>query len=160
MGESQRIATLVDDVFFGGKTGEAWHGSALWPLVKDLPAAQATKRAASNTHSIWELATHIANWNDIMVRRLDGEVIENVMNTEADWPKDREITEQEWQAQLARLKTSCERLRHKIAGLSDDKLADMFPNREYSHYQVMHGIMHHIIYHTGQVALVRKALAG
>jgi hypothetical protein len=38
-------------------------------------------------------------------------------------------------------------------------LEDKFPNREYSHYVALHGIVHHIIYHTGQIALVRKALA-
>jgi hypothetical protein len=38
-------------------------------------------------------------------------------------------------------------------------LESQFPNREYSHYVALHGILHHIIYHTGQIALVRKALA-
>jgi uncharacterized damage-inducible protein DinB len=162
MEENKRIAGLVHDVFFGGgqhDPGEAWHGPALYPLVKDLPADQAAKRPAGLTHCMWELVMHIANWNEIQVRRMKGERLDNLMNTESDWPRSISGKEEDWKRQLDRLKRSCETLRDEVSGFSTERLESQFPNREYSHYVALHGILHHIIYHTGQIALVRKALA-
>jgi len=162
MNESERIAALVHDVFFGGGghgPGEAWHGPALFPLVKDLPADQAAKKLGGTTHSMWELVTHIANWNEIQVRRLNGERLEGLINTEKDWPKTITGREEDWAREIERLRKSCETLKNAISGFNSDRLDEPFPNREYSHYVALHGIVHHIIYHTGQVVLVRKALA-
>jgi uncharacterized damage-inducible protein DinB len=162
MSESERIAGLLQDVFFGGGlhgAGEAWHGPALSPLVKDLPADQAAKKIAASTHSIWELVTHIGNWNEIQVRRLGGERLDNLINTEADWPKSVSGREDDWARALERLRQSCETLKNAISDFDTAGLEEKFPNREYSHYVALHGIVHHIIYHTGQIALVRKALA-
>jgi uncharacterized damage-inducible protein DinB len=163
MSESKRIAGLLHDVFIGEllshQPGEAWHGPAVLGLVEDLSAEQAAKKPLPGVHSIWELTLHIANWNEIVVRRLGGEAVEGLINTEQDWPRQADGDEQAWRQTVDRLKRSYESLLAAIAAASDQKLAEKAPNRKFSNYVMLHGIIHHNVYHAGQIAMLRKALA-
>jgi uncharacterized damage-inducible protein DinB len=143
MNESERIAGLLHDVFHGEPLDhqpvEAWHGPATLGLVQDLSADLAAKKPAGGVHTIWQLVLHIASWNEITVRRLGGVVVDGLLNTEVDWPKTG-TTESEWRAAVERLKKSA-------------------PNRKHSNYVMLHGILHHVVYHSGQIAMLRKMLA-
>jgi uncharacterized damage-inducible protein DinB len=162
MNESERISGLLHDVFIGElldhQTGEAWHGPATLALVQDLSAEQAAKKPVAGSHSIWELTLHIASWNEITIRRLSGETVDGLMNTEHDWPTPG-TTENEWRATVARLERSYESLYAAITAASNERLLQSAPNRKHSVYVMLHGIIHHVIYHSGQIALLRKALA-
>ena len=161
MSESERIAGLLHDVFHGElmdhQPGEAWHGPATLGLVQDLPADQAAKKL-HGTHSIWELTLHIASWNEIIVRRLGGEAVDGLMNTEVDWPK-AGTSEGEWRATVDRLKKSYESLHAAIEKASAEKLKQPASNRKHSNYIMLHGIIDHMVYHSGQIAMLRKMLA-
>jgi uncharacterized damage-inducible protein DinB len=163
MSESTRIAGLLHDVTHGElldhQLGEAWHGPATLGLVQDLSAADAAKKPIPGAHSIWELVLHIANWNEIVARRLAGEKVEGKLDTEYDWPKGAAGEEQAWKDAVERLKRSYETLHQSISAASDEKLAQSAANRKHSNYVMLHGIIHHIVYHSGQIALLRKALS-
>ena len=163
MPESTRIAGLLHDVIHGElldhQPGEAWHGPATLGLVQDLSAAEAAKKPIPGVHSIWELVLHIANWNEIVARRLAGEKVEGKLDTEYDWPKGAGGEEQAWKDAVARLKRSYDTLHNAILAASDEKLAQSAVNRKHSNYVLLHGIIHHIVYHTGQIGMLRKALA-
>ncbi len=163
MSESTRIAGLLHDVIHGElldhQPGEAWHGPATLALVQDLSAADAAKKPIPSAHSIWELVLHIANWNEIVARRLAGEKVEGKLDTEYDWPKGAGSEEQGWKDAVARLKRSYDGLHKAIAAVSDEKLTKSAVNRQHSNYVLAHGIIHHIVYHSGQIGLLRKALA-
>src|SRR3989442_13982163 len=55
----------------------AYEGNAWRPSVREalegVTAKQATKRPLANAHSIWELAHHIAVWENAVRRRLEGD---------------------------------------------------------------------------------------
>jgi len=163
MSESTRIAGLLHAVVHGElldhQLGEAWHGPATLGLLQDLSAADAAKKPIPGTHSILELVLHIANWNEIVARRLAGEKVEGKLDTEYDWPKGAGAEEQAWKAAVERLKRSYDTLRTAISATSDEKLAQAAVNRKHSNYVMLHGIIHHIVYHSGQIGLLRRTLA-
>lgn len=157
------MAGLLHDVIHGElldhQLGEAWHGPATLGLVQDLSAADAAKNPIPGTHSIWDLVLHIASWNEIIRRRLAGESLEGLMNTDVDWPKIASTDERAWREAVDRLKRSYEELHRAMLAASDEKLAQPAVNRKHSNYVMLHGIIHHIIYHSGQIALLRKGLS-
>jgi uncharacterized damage-inducible protein DinB len=163
MPESTRIAGLLRDVIHGElldhQAGEAWHGPSTLGLVQDLSAADAARKPIPGAHSIWELVLHIGNWNDIIARRLAGEKLDGLMNTDVDWPKNANGDEAAWREALDRLKRSYDTLHQAISAASDEKLAQPAVNRKHSNYVLLHGIIHHIVYHSGQIGLLRKALS-
>ena len=156
MSEAKRIAELYRSVYEGDKNGEAWHGLALKPLLKSTTVEQAARVPNTGAHSILQLVLHIAYWEEVVLRRLNGEVVEAPLNTPDDWPSNRKVTDSEWQAALNRLEKSHLALRRAIESVADDKLKQMVPKRDHDNYTLLHGIIQHCVYHSGQIALVKK----
>lgn len=153
------MAELYRSVYEGDTAGEAWHGLSLKPLLKDVSPEQALRTAAPSMHSILQLVSHIAYWEEIVLRRFNGEVVNALLNTPEDWPASRMLTDAQWGATLTRLEKSHHALRNAMELCPDDKLNLKVPEREHTNYVLLHGIIDHCVYHTAQIALVKKALA-
>ncbi|HVH89189.1 MAG TPA: DinB family protein [Terriglobales bacterium] len=156
MSEAKRIAELYRSVYEGDRNGEAWHGLALKPLLKGLTAEQASRASKTGDHSILQLVLHIAYWEEIVLRRFKGEVVDAALNTPDDWPPNRKLTDAEWQAALTRLDKSHVALRNAIEACSDEKLKQTVPKRDHDNYTLLHGIINHCVYHSGQIASVKR----
>ena len=156
MSEAKRLAELYRSVYEGDKNGEAWHGLALKPLLKSVTAEQAARVPGTGAHSILQLVLHIAYWEEVVLRRLNGEVVEAPLNTPEDWPSNRKLTNSEWQGALNRLEKSHLALRRAIESVTDDKLKQTVPKRDHDNYTLLHGIIEHCVYHSGQIASVKK----
>ena len=160
MSEAARIAQLYRSVYEGDNTGEAWHGPALKPLLKDVTAEQASRAPVVGQHSILQLVLHIAYWEEIELRRFLGEAVTAPLNTPDDWPSNRKVTDAEWQSVLARLEASHIALRKAIESTSDEQLNRQVPGRDHDNYTLLHGTIDHCVYHTAQIALLMKAGKG
>jgi len=158
MTEAKRMAELYRSVYEGDEKGEAWHGAALKPLLQNVTAEQASRDDGGSGHSILQMVFHIAYWEEIFLRRLNGEIVDAPLNSPDDWPPNRKVTAAEWQAALGRLDNAHSALHKAIADCSDAKLEKIAPAKNYTNYVVLHGIIHHAVYHTAQVVLLKKRL--
>jgi uncharacterized damage-inducible protein DinB len=154
MSEIERIA----DQHRRSYEGEAWHGPSLRELRDGVTAEQAARRVVANAHSIWELVLHIAVWESVVRRRLEGEALEPT--GEEDWPPVRETTAAAWKKTLDDLERGHVSLRQAIASLGDARLEDTVPGKSYSVYFMLHGLVQHNLYHAGQIAILKKAVTG
>ncbi|HEY0004791.1 MAG TPA: DinB family protein [Pyrinomonadaceae bacterium] len=136
--------------------GQAWHGPSVMELLADVTAAEAAARPLARAHSIWELALHIAAWENAARRRLTGDRAE--LPTAEDWPALLETGEAAWQEALQFLKTNHQELRAEIARLTDAELRKPILEGMSSIYGTLHGVIQHDLYHAGQIALLKKAL--
>lgn len=152
MSETARIVDLLERTY----DGEAWHGPSLRAILQDVTATVAARKPGEGGHSIWELVAHIAQWEGVTLRRLQGEPVEFDLDTEGDWPPVTDVSEAAWQQVLARLDKNHRDLREGIVSAGDAKLLEKAPNREFTHYVALHGIIHHRVYHAGQIALLKK----
>ncbi|HXX18569.1 MAG TPA: DinB family protein [Candidatus Acidoferrum sp.] len=156
MREIDRILDQMDRAF----SGDAWHGPSLMGLLDDLSPEDASKHVVHGAHSIWELVHHTGAWNSIAQHRLRGETVD--VTPERDWPPVWEVSEAAWKRALENLAESHARLRSVVAGLRDEQL-DLVDQKtsgpDTSRYVVLHGIIQHDLYHAGQIAVLKKALA-
>lgn len=157
MSEVTRIAQLYRSVYEGDTNDEAWHGPALRPLLKDVSAEQASRAPSVGKHSILQLVLHIAYWEEIELRRFLGETVAAPLNTPEDWPSNRKVTDAEWQAALCRLEASHTTLRTAIERSKDEQLKQQLPGRNHDNYTLLHGTIDHCVYHTAQIALLKKS---
>lgn len=157
MSEGRRIAELYRSVYEGDNNGEAWHGPALKALLKDITPEQASQTPVG-MHSILQLALHIAYWEEVVLRRFNGEVVDAPLNTPDDWPLNRKVSTDEWHAVVIRLDEAHLGLRRAMEGCPDERLDRKVPKRDHTNYVLLHGIVDHCIYHSGQIALVKKAI--
>jgi len=156
--EAKRMAELYRSVYEGDAKGEAWHGAALKPLLKNVTAEQASRSDGGGSHSILQMVLHIAYWEEIFLRRLNGEMVDAPLNSPDDWPPNHKVNSAEWHAALSRLDKAHSALRKAIAGCSDAQLEKRVPGKNYNNYVVLHGIIHHAVYHTAQIVLLKKRL--
>lgn len=152
MREAERIA----DQFRRAHEGEAWHGPSLRELLQDVTAEQASARPVAGAHSIRELVLHVAAWERVARRRLEGEAAQ-IYNTPEDWPAE-DPSEDGWRAALKRLREENAKLRAAVLRLDDAKLDEPIFEGMSSVYVTLHGVVQHTLYHAGQIAVVRKAL--
>jgi uncharacterized damage-inducible protein DinB len=117
----------------------------------------AAARPIAGAHSIWELVRHMTVWANAGVRRIAGEIVEPT--PDEDYPP---LTGRErpadWEADCRALYVAHESLAAATEAL-DDAALDRGLSRDYTIYVTLHGIAQHTLYHTGQIALLKRALA-
>ena len=158
MHEAKRIAQLYKSVYAGDENGEAWHALALKPLLRDITAEQASRAPKVGSHSIFQLVHHIGYWEEVVLRRFQGEIVDAPLNTPDDWPPQRGANAADWQAVLARLDKSHAALLKAMQSAADEKLDKQVPGRNHDNYTLLHGIIDHAIYHSAQIAMLKRAL--
>ena len=154
MSEVKRIS----DQLRRSHQGIAWHGPSLVELLNGLTAEQANRRPVPNAHTIWELVLHITAWEEVVGRRLSGEDVPDLPPDE-DFPAVNDATDAAWKSAQERMNDVQQQLAQKITQLTDDELKRTVAGKEYSVYFMLHGVIQHNLYHAGQIAILKKAVA-
>jgi uncharacterized damage-inducible protein DinB len=154
MVEVERIAEQLRRAF----EGEAWHGPSVHELLASTTRGQAAKRPIPGAHTIWEIVLHIGVWESVVRRRLLGESITDLA-PEHDWPPVRDVTEPAWRKTLEELEQGHLQMRQAITQVTDERLNETVPGKDYTVYVMLHGIIQHDLYHAGQISLLKKAFA-
>lgn len=135
--------------------GGAWHGPSLRELLDGVTAEQAAAHPLPNAHSLWELVNHIAAWERIATRRLQGEAVNDVPD-EINFPPVSDASEAAWQAALQQLAETNRLLREAIKQIDDAKLEQPTPGKQHPLNIELYGVLQHDVYHAGQIALLKK----
>jgi len=130
--------------------GEATHGATLRPLLDGVSDAQASRRVGE-THSIAELVVHIGTWMDVVARRLRGEAIDST--TVPDWST---AASHPFRTIVEELERAQSRLLDSVARTSPEALDRPVAGKDYTARVALEMVMNHIVYHTGQIALLKK----
>lgn len=142
--------------------GDAWHGSSRASILADISAEEACRRPAPTVHSIWELVLHMTAWTREVTRRLEGHMASEPEM--GDWPRaPASPDERSWRAAMAALDDAHAALRRAVSALDPSRLTmpvNDARNRELgtgvTAAQTISGIVQHDVYHSGQIALVKK----
>jgi hypothetical protein len=157
--ETQRIANQLTRAV----NGPAWHGPAILELLDGVTAKTAAARPIAGAHSIWELVAHTTAWLEIARLRLEGRAPQRVTKA-MDWPPRHSpkgeggTPAKAWKSDLIRLRRAATDLEQTIAALDDGRLTEKLPGAEagWSTYVTVHGVVQHLLYHAGQIAILKK----
>jgi uncharacterized damage-inducible protein DinB len=135
--------------------GEAWHGPALMEILDGVGAATAAARPIPAAHSIWELVLHLATWERVIARRIQGE--EFMPSDEENFPQVRQATDSAWREAVKMLRTTHAELIRLVSAMKEDRLHERVPGKDYDLRFMLTGAVQHAAYHGGQIALLKKA---
>ncbi|MFG0330370.1 MAG: DinB family protein [Phycisphaerales bacterium] len=157
LGETDRIVQQLKQAV----EGESWTGPALYDLLRRIDATTAAARPLPGANSIWTLVRHLAATNDLVRRRIDGGPHADRVPAELDFPPPPEHpTAEDWRRTVLEFKASELELRDAISGFDESRLDEPLMPGGTTAYNNFHGVVQHILYHTGQIALLRKAVDG
>lgn len=155
------ISRILDQ-FRRAYDGDAWYGTPICQILRDISSTQAISRTIPQAHSIWELLLHITAWEREALRRLETGTMD--MPEDGDWNVVVDSSEAAWNNAKQRFHTVHTALEQKIATLSDKELQTVLGTKRVREtgegvpvYVLLHGIIQHSIYHAGQIALLRKS---
>jgi uncharacterized damage-inducible protein DinB len=148
MNEINRIVITLRSTF----EKNAWHGPSLKEALAGITPEVAHKKIP-NTHSIIELVGHIVAWRIFTVKKLQGDRDYKVTD-DINFPA---ITD--WNEALRSLDESQKNLLSAIESFPEERLKEPVAHIDYkyTYYALLHGIIHHDLYHTGQISLIKKA---
>ena len=147
---SLQIATHVREVHFGRN----WASSSLRENLEDITWEQAiTKIQSFNT--IVTLVYHMNYYVHAVLEVLRGNPLKAQDKLSFDHPPIK--SEEDWQQMLEKTWNDAENFANAIEGLPENKFWEDFSENKYgNYYRNIHGVIEHIHYHLGQIALIRK----
>jgi uncharacterized damage-inducible protein DinB len=154
MTEIDRILDQLKRAF----EGNAWHGPSVREVLAGITAAQAHARPLPNAHSIWELARHVAVWEDVGRRRLAGDRAQIEISSPADWPPPEDTSEGAWASAKLALERGHQALVEAIMRVPESRLDEPVAEGMSTVYVTLHGVIQHDLYHAGQIAILKKAV--
>jgi uncharacterized damage-inducible protein DinB len=139
--------------------GNAWHGPCVREVLDGVTAAQAHARPLANGHTIYELVRHIAVWEDVGRRRLQGDSADVEISSPEDWPPPNDTSEEAWRQAKGALDRGHQALVEAISSVADSRLDEPVYEGKSSVYVTLHGVIQHDLYHAGQIAILKKAVS-
>jgi hypothetical protein len=153
MNESQRLA----DQLTRALNGDAWHGPSWKETLEGVTREAALHRPISGGHTIAEVVLHETTWHEVVRRRLEGETPD--VSDAQDWPSTASADDAAWSAAVARLFETGNALAATISRFPVEKLHQKRPATDGTWYELIIGELQHVLYHAGQVGILKKAHA-
>ncbi len=149
--EIDRIKDQMQKTFYS----DAWHGGSVMEFLSEISAKEAASRPLKARHSIWELVPHMETWKRVARYALEGKEIGRI-SPEENWPPIEDVSEESWARTVESLREEHEALVGALSRLSEERLGETVPGRSYSFYTLLHGVIHHDLYHLGQIAILKE----
>ena len=153
MNESQRLGDQLTRALIG----DAWHGPSWREALEGVTREAALHRPIPEAHTIAEILLHATTWHDVVRRRLQGESPE--VSDAEDWPAATLADEAAWSAAVARLFDTGSALVATVDRFPVGKLHEKRLGVDGDWFELIIGELQHVLYHAGQVALLKKAHA-
>ncbi len=155
MNRREEFCRLFARVYAGDEEGEAFHGPCTRAILTGIPAEIAAARPIAGGHTIWELVLHLLAWREFACDRLELRMANPDASLppsgpEVDFPEPPRASEEAWKAALERLDANQARLLATIPRMDDAAFDERFASLRF--------LLHHDLYHGGQIGILRKAV--
>ena len=134
--------------------GDSWHGPSLMKTLDGVDLEQATARPLVERHTIWELVDHTTFWLEAILAALKDKAMPDPAKEE-NWPQ-MGSTEEQWSQSIMRLEAAVNMVLDELVGWSNEDMERTVPGKDYSFKQMLHGAVHHNLYHAGQISILKK----
>jgi uncharacterized damage-inducible protein DinB len=154
--EIQKIVEKIRDVY----EGSPWFGRSAKELLGEVDESIAFEKP-SGQHSIVELLWHINIWKEFTINRLvpDSERKLDYYDKN-DWQMLDHTDKKLWKQGLDRFHQLHQQFLTVIGEQKDEILSQTVREKKYDFRKLLYGSIDHDIYHLGQIAYIRKLLAG
>jgi uncharacterized damage-inducible protein DinB len=154
--ETQSIIRNLENTL----SGQPWFGRAVFEILKEVDESKVNIKPNSTEHSLLELLWHMNTWAEFVLASLENRpAAEMKAIEELDW-RTPDPAIHTWKNGIDALQSTHKKITGLLSAKDDSLLGEMVPTRQFNYRFMLNGLIHHNIYHLGQVAYVKKLLAG
>ena len=146
------LATLVN-VFNKTFQGPAWYGRSIVKTLESIPESKLLLRV-NNSYNVVELVYHMLAWRQYVSHVLQYDTLLEVTPA-INFPKVQSINWEDWMELIKTLRKSQHALVALMSAFSKD-LDGKGPLEQSTYRDIIYGIVHHDIYHIGQINFLIK----
>lgn len=144
------------------RNGHLWMGENFEVKLARLTPDQAFERPFGSLHSAAELLAHLTAWQrDALLKIREGKG--RLQDRDAEnWPEPETLKSRGWENILAEFDAVREELLSVLEGKDDRFLEQTYYDqdyqREYPYSFLVDGLLHHDLYHLGQLGIIIKSV--
>ena len=151
----QELAGILDDLE-RGFNGDAWHGPSL-QSARGCDRRACIYPAHPGRPQYLGDGRHLSAWDEVVGKRISEQ--RPIDSPErGDFPPVTDTTATAWSDALSELHRQHSRLVQIVSGLDEVRLRETVAGKSYSTAHMIRGVLQHMAYHAGQIALIRKVL--
>ena len=140
-------------------TGQPWFGRSVYAILGEVDESKAQIKPNETEHSLIELLWHMNTWAEFTLGSLENRSTEEMKAIETmDW-RNIDPNIHTWKKGMEQLKTIHSKIIELLKQKTDDNfLSGIVTIREYNYRFLLNGLIQHNIYHSGQIAYLKKML--
>ena len=140
--------------------GEPWYGQSVMRKLENVPYKIGYETCIPDSHSVAEIIGHLISWKEFVLRKLNGDVdYEIEQDSDKDWPPIEVRSQEQWEHLKRDLVGAQSKIYSSLEKLESDSVLDeKIPGKEYTYEYLIRGVIHHDIYHLGQIGLIESQL--
>ena len=126
--------------------------------LDNLSEVEAFTQSPNHNHSVAEVVSHITEWRKEILRRLADNSSERMLTNESpeNWRHLKQLQQTGWQQLYTNFKQSQQQLMNLLESKNDAFLNEQLDNRDLTREYFVAGLLHHDLYHLGQIGLILK----
>jgi uncharacterized damage-inducible protein DinB len=146
-------------------SGEPWYGPATYTILGQIRFEDAYEKPPGSVHNVAEILLHMLGWTQEVTQRMHDKKASDPDG--GDWPDAGSPDEHRWQALINDYKLANTILAGAIQNFDEDKWGQPINDYRYSetgegvsYAGLIEGLIQHHIYHSGQIALLKRIVSG
>ncbi|MEH6304876.1 DinB family protein [Olivibacter sp. CPCC 100613] len=148
----QNLVNQLQDV----QDGEQWLDENFTKKIDSLDSEQALTRPIPEIHSVAEIVSHLLEWRKDCINKLQGKNSTLNMESSENWRQNDELRQIGWKKLKEDFYASQYHLIRLIEIQEDSFLAKKYG--KYTFQNLLEGMVHHDLYHLGQIGISIKLL--
>lgn len=153
--------SLINDIvqqLIDLEEGDLWLDENFAKKLAFINESNAFIRPLPDLHSPAELLSHLTVWRRINIRRMNGEFVELSADDPDDWKTNEVLAPIGWDALLKDFHRSKQEVLALLQDKDDSYLETISPHLGKNFKYLLQGLIHHDLYHLGQLGLSIKYL--
>jgi len=139
--------------------GAPWIIETFSKKISGLSEEQAFTRPLPSVHSVAELVSHLLEWRISVLSILQGGTRTITMDSPANWKDNDTLRQEGWDILKEKFYKSQQDIITFLDQQNDDYLEQLDKKEHHSYLYYSEGLIHHDMYHLGQIGLVIKMLS-
>ena len=138
--------------------GDPWLDESFHKKLNNLSDEEAFTQSPDNNHSVADVVSHVIVWRNEIIRRLNHNSSQRLLTEEStdNWRKPEALRQAGWQQLYSNFEESQQQLMKLLEDKHDDFLDEQLGETEFNKEYFLAGILHHDLYHLGQIGLILK----